>query len=215
MTPEAKARIENVQKIVRDVIASPECGGLRLSEENKEWLEKIDTLPRFYKADLGDYKPASEKKGGEREYQREVVYNTKDERREWLDIEIPTGWVRGHKTLDLIGRDKGSEDNRQFILCELKKGGSHPFDTLLQVLAYYLMIQQNAEKMDDDDVHHTNAKCKDFEWVNVRDNVRLLIQAKGGWGRHRKPKMIALDEIIKACEKVGLKIEVDPKINLP
>jgi len=190
MTHKTKTRIKKIQGIMGEIIPVSKRGEPWLNENNKDCLEKIDAPPGFYKANLGTFSLAS-KKGGETQYQRELYKNES----RWLDMELPPGKGKTNKPMkiDLIGRDCD-----EFILCELKNENENPFDALLQVLVYYLMIQQNAEMMDAEKVHHKNARCQCFKWVKVRDNVKLLIKAKK-WGSHEKVKITALKKIIKNC----------------
>jgi len=194
-----------------------------LNQENKACLQIIKNpdcigFDHSHQHGLDKKEPPGPKNNhGETSYRSELY--KRQER--WLDEEITIGFFpcQGKKRIDLIGYEDG-----QFILCELKKdgkGSSHPFDALLQVLAYYLIIRKNAKTLHDKEFYRRGTsrwQNRGLTWLDVKksdeeNKLRLLVYAKK-WSAKRatfkasKPKNDAMDEIIKGCAG-KLQIDVD------
>ena len=100
------------------------------------------------------------------------------------------------------------------MICEMKhtleaKAGQ-PFDAILQLLAYYCMIVNNAEKLGD--IHHKNDDVKDFNWVDFKNNNPILILRanESYWSNWSKTtdKNKAAKKIIEVCNEYGLEIQL-------
>lgn len=153
----------------------------QLSIKNKELLELLKHPATFDHSKPAQYKPASPKNHGETAWQRQLY----DGEEMWLDMELPIGQRQdpdtkrwGSRRLDLIGR-RGD----RYVLCELKhtKQAGIPFDALLQLLAYYGMVQQNAAWMDRCGIHHANARDARFTWQEVAVNPILMLRANAAY----------------------------------
>jgi hypothetical protein len=127
----------------------------------------------------------------------------------WLDIELPVifGKSPRRRSLDLLGRD---ESNR-LVLCELKYDKpdkalganrkpttDNPFDALDEILRYHPHVIENASRLQECNIAHTNRRG-DWNWkeCEMPDNNVLVIAAnqtywdnwqgynpksgKGGW----------------------------------
>ncbi len=186
--------------------------------ENEPFREIIREPLGFIKSNPKEIKIASRKNQGETEYQRKI-YQSEDC---WYDMELPIGqWKSSNdrtcsKRIDLIGRDKS--DGR-YVLCELKykkDGAGNPFDAVLQVLAYYLMLQNNCEKLQKEGVCHETSSGDlrtptTFDWTEVAKNVKLQVRANdkywANWEKNTE-KNSAAKQIIEECGKLGLTIEM-------
>lgn len=83
----------------------------------------------------------------------------------WLDIELPIEFTDNsrRKCVDLIGKD----NDRQLYLCELKFSGNSdtPRDAESQLLEYFELIKYNAQKLEDNNIHHK--KQESFSWIEL------------------------------------------------
>ena len=176
---------------------------VKLNNKNKEFLSYIDTPLVFEHSTPGEIGEASENNKGETSGQREIFKN--QDTVIWLDMELPIGKSPNtnsrYKRIDLIGKYK---DIDKYILCELKhtKKAGQPFDALLQLIAYYVALQSNWEKLDPNNHHKEseNFKPKMFKWKDVAKNVELRVRAnKEFWLNWNKPtpKNKATKEIIE------------------
>lgn len=181
---------------------------VELSKGNTEFLGLILFPLKFHKSTPSKIGVPSEKNHGETKYQREI-YDRESEL--WYDMELPIGqWEnRSSKRVDLIGFDKS---DKKYIICELKKTeeAGQPFDALLQLISYYLMIKQNCKMLDEKGIFHTNGRKK-FSWEDVANGCKLQIRAtKSYWDNWEKDtdKNKAAKEIICQCKDLGLIIEI-------
>ena len=187
---------------------TPIIQGIELNEKNREFLEYINNPLSFYNSKPEKFGKSSNRNKGETDWQR-VLYNKESL---WLDMELPIGQYKKesgktcNKRLDLIGRE-----NDKYILCELKKTKTpgQPFDALLQLMAYYFMIKNNAEVLDALDIHHKSSEVRDenFKWSEIKDNIELWLRAnKEFWANFDKntPKNNATIEIIKRLKEENM-----------
>lgn len=83
----------------------------------------------------------------------------------WLDIELPIEFTDNsrRKCVDLIGKD----NDGQLYLCELKFSGNSdtPRDAESQLLEYFELIKYNAQKLEDNNIHHK--KQESFSWIEL------------------------------------------------
>ncbi len=94
----------------------------------------------------------------------------------WLDIELPIEFTDNsrRKCVDLIGKD----NDRQLYLCELKFSGNSdtPRDAESQLLEYFELIKNNAQKLEDNNIHHK--KQESFSWMELAlSSIKLCIMA--------------------------------------
>lgn len=197
----------NWKKKVLDIVDE----GIKLNDNNRKFSKIIKEPWGFVHSTPGKYGKADDKNKGETSRQRECFDKEKDL---WYDLELPIGQKRNKETgylstlrVDLIGK----MDSRP-VICEMKhtlKAGQ-PFDAILQLLAYYCMIVNNAEKLGD--IHHTNDDVKGFNWGDFIDNNPILILRANEpyWSNWSKTtnKNEAAKEIIKVCKKYGLEIQL-------
>lgn len=187
--------------------------GVKLSRGNNAFLELILKPYKFIKSKPGKYNFASENNKGETSRQR----NLYKEESIWLDLELPIGQVKNDKNytiskrVDLIGKKDG-----RYIVCELKetKNSGQPFDAILQLIAYYVMLQNNCQTLDEYNVHHTNSHDSNWKWTDVAKNPILLLRAnKEYWSNWEKTtkKNMAAREIVKFCRsnKIDLYLYTD------
>lgn len=183
---------------------------IELNNNNEKFIKIISepwgfnhSEPRKYKKD------AAFSNNGETNWQRKL-YIDEDW---WYDIELPIGQQQNLETkrwnslrVDLVGM----KDSRP-IICELKytKQAGQPFDAILQLLAYYYMIIKNAKILDQQNIHHTNAKNKNFKWADLTKNPILMLRANPEyWKNWNKstPKNQAALRIIELCKQNELEI---------
>ena len=94
----------------------------------------------------------------------------------WLDIELPIEFTDNsrRKCVDLIGKD----NDGQLYLCELKFSGNSdtPRDAESQLLEYFELIKYNAQKLEDNNIHHK--KQESFSWMELAlSSIKLCIMA--------------------------------------
>ena len=94
----------------------------------------------------------------------------------WLDIELPIEFTDNsrRKCVDLIGKD----NDGQLYLCELKFSGNSdtPRDAESQLLEYFELIKYNAQKLEDNNIHHK--KQESFSWIELAlSSPKLCIMA--------------------------------------
>ena len=178
---------------------------LKLSKNNKKFIEIIQNPWGFDHSMPGEYHPASDKNEGETKWQREI-YESEEY---WYDLELPIGQNKSAESerwsslrVDLVG-----EIGSRPVICEFKDTthAANPFDAVLQLLAYYCMIKQNAEKLDLLSIHHTNndIRNRSFKWVDLADNPILILRANGEyWNNWHKgtPKTRPPDRL-SSCAK--------------
>lgn len=184
---------------------------VRLSTSNQEFESIIKKPWGFYRSTPGKYNEASDSNIGETNWQRRL-YEAEDM---WYDLELPIGQYKKNdharaqtKRTDLIG-----EIESRFVLCELKytKSAGNPFDAILQLLAYYQMIVHNAQKLDEQNIHHTNARNKYFKWEAINNNPILMLRANDAyWGNWSKDtqKNRAAKAIIEKCKEHRVEIQL-------
>lgn len=100
----------------------------------------------------------------------------------WLDIELPVEFSENsrRRSVDIIGVDVDG----QFCLCELKFSGSSdtPRDAESQLLEYFDLIKDNAQKLEDNDIHHK--KQEFFSWIQLAlSTPKLCIMADATYWR--------------------------------
>lgn len=98
----------------------------------------------------------------------------------WLDIELPVEFSENsrRRSVDIIGVD----EDGQFYLCELKFSGSSdtPRDAESQLQEYFDLIKDNAQELDENNIHHK--KQKFFRWVDLdNSNPNLCIMADASY----------------------------------
>lgn len=206
------------KKIFEIVLSAIKNNLVPLNKENKKFIEYIQNPLGFITSKPKKINPVSSKNHGETRYQREIYENIYDSKwiidnTEWLDIELPIGREKRerkhHKRIDLIGIRKN-----KFILCELKykQKPGNPFDALLQILAYYLMIKKNAKQLQEQNIYHINNKNKaPIDWIKLSKNPVLQIRAPKeyweNWSNVSKKNKTAR-EIIEGLKKQNLNIEL-------
>lgn len=201
-------------KWIKDVLECIEK--VNLNENNRKFKSIIETPWGYEKSAPGVYKPSATN-NGETNWQREL-YNNEPY---WYDIELPIGQKYRQKQLGSLRVDLiGMKDGRP-IICELKytEEPKSPFNAILQLLAYYCMVVNNAEKLDAQNIHHTNARNSDFRWADIANNPILMLKANekywGNWTKSTQSKKnIAAREIINICKKNGLEIQLYCENNL-
>lgn len=185
----------------------------KLNANNIKFRDIIKEPWGFYHSKPDKYGKADDKNKGETSWQRKYFVK---EKHLWCDLELPIGQQINEETgrlstlrVDLIGK----MDSRPMI-CEMKhtleaKAGQ-PFDAILQLLAYYCMIVNNAEKLGD--IHHKNDDVKDFNWVDFKNNNPILILRanESYWSNWSKTtdKNKAAKKIIEVCNEYGLEIQL-------
>ncbi len=183
--------------------------GIRLSRGNKKFIKIIQT-PNSYDfnhSHPGKYNPASPQNEGETAWQRELYKIGSDI---WLDLELPIGQYKSSNRftslrIDLIGKKDG-----HFILCELKKTkkAGQPFDAILQLIAYHVLLQNNYKKLDEQNIHHTNCNLN-WKWEDVKNSHVLWLRANNeywnNWDKSTK-KNEAARKIVELCRKNNIDI---------
>ncbi len=159
------------------------------------------TLPR---SRPGAYTTSVNKKTiGEAVYQRSIISSGSHSLNSlgqvmWLDIELPVvfGISSRRSCVDLVGKDQ----NKRFVLCELKyekpekdhkpkqkPSSDSPAYALCELIGYYLHTVDNAERLQEDGIWHTNSAGK-LDWTLCKDskNVVLVVAANDTyWERWR------------------------------
>lgn len=182
-----------------------------LSQSNKAFMEMIQHPLPFDHSTPGKYCDASPTNHGETRWQRQLY----EEETIWYDLELPIGQSRNPETgywksrrIDLLGFRDG-----RYVVCELKRTEKpgRPFDALLQLLAYHEMLQQNACVLDAMNIHHTNARNRDFRWQEVAANPILMLRGNEAyWDNWELPtgKNLAAREMIAILGSRGITIEL-------
>ena len=195
---------EKVLYIVKDIT---------LNDNNRKFKEIIKEPWEFAHSKPGELGRADQDEYTETNWQRELLFEK--ETNCWYDGELPIGQVVkcGKVTkvcrVDLVGMIESHP-----VICELKytKKAGQPFDALLQLLAYYCMIVNNADKLDQCDIHHENEDVKGFNWGDFKNNNPILILRanKTYWSNWSKTtnKNMAAKKIIEVCKKYGLEIQL-------
>lgn len=182
-----------------------------LSKHNKMFMEIIQHPWPFDHSTPGAYHNTSPANHGETHWQRQLY----EEETIWYDLELPIGQSHNHETgrwtsrrIDLIGFRDG-----RYIVCELKKTSKQgqPFDAILQLFAYHEMLRQNASVLDAKNIHHTNARNREFKWQDVATNPILMLRGNtaywSNWEDHT-PKKHTAREILRFLESRGITIEL-------
>jgi hypothetical protein len=196
--------------VLETVTAAIEKYRVCLSQENKKWLERIANPPGFSHSMPGTFSDTATDPDGETGWQRHL-FNTESR---WLDLERVVGQRKTEKgwsptRLDLIGFENG-----RYILCEVKKNkDGQSFDDLLQLLAYRAAMRKNARLLDENNVHHENARAK-FSWLDVSANAVLMLKAPPEyWEKWKRspqtPKNTAAKEIVENLGRLGLDIRFE------
>lgn len=190
---------------------------LELDERHRGFVDLINTPLEFDHSKPKEVGKPSDSNNGETQWQRELYYS-KPTRVLWYDIELPIGQKQSPKSrwistrVDMIGELDGRP-----IICELKKCNKKedPLDALIQLLAYYSMIKQNAKLLDSRNIHHTNARNGKFRWIDIADNnpiLMLLADEKGYWSYWEKsitePRKKAFNAMMVACQRSGVEIQI-------
>lgn len=197
----------------KEVLGIVDGNDITLNDNNRKFSKIIKEPWGFYHSTPGKYGKADDKNKGETSRQRECFDKEKDL---WCDLELPIGQQRNKETgylstlrVDLIGK----MDSRP-VICEMKhtlKAGQ-PFDAILQLLAYYCMIVNNAEELDQCDIHHKNEDVKGFNWGDFKNNKPILILRANEpyWSNWSKTtnKNKAAKKIIEVCKEYGLEIQL-------
>ncbi len=186
--------------------------GVKLSEKNKKFINIIQD-PNSYDFDHshpGKYNSPSPQNEGETAWQRELYKMESDI---WLDLELPIGQYKSSKQftslrIDLIGK----KDDR-FILCELKKtkNAGQPFDAILQLIAYHVLLQNNYKKLDEQNIHHTNCNSSNWKWEDVKNTHVLWLRANNEyWNNWHKctKKNGAARKIVELCCKYNIVLQL-------
>lgn len=184
---------------------------INLNGNNRKFREIIEEPWEFGHSKPGELGSADQDKYTETNWQRELLFEK--ETNCWYDGELPIGQViecgkvTNECRVDLVGMIESHP-----VICELKytKQAGQPFDALLQLLAYYCMIVNNAEKLGD--IHHTNEDVKGFNWVDFKNNNPILILRanESYWSNWSKTtdKNKAAKKIIEVCKEYGLEIQL-------
>lgn len=189
---------------------------LELDERHRGFVDLINTPLGFNYSKPKEVGKPSASNSGETKWQREL-YDREPTRVLWYDIELPIGQKQSPKSrwistrVDMIGELDGRP-----IICELKKCNKKedPLDALIQLLAYYSMIKQNAKLLDSGNIHHTNARNGKFRWVDIANNpiLMLLADEKGYWSYWEKsitePRKKAFNAMMDACKRSGVEIQI-------
>jgi hypothetical protein len=202
---------EEVYKILKDNEKL-----LELDERHRGFVDLINTPLGFNHSKPKEVGKASASNNGETKWQREL-YESEPTSVLWYDIELPIGqkqspesrWI--NTRVDMIGELDGRP-----IICELKKCNTteDPLDALIQLLAYYSMIKQNARDLDIRNIHHTNARNGKFRWVDIANNpiLMLLADEEGYWSYWEKsikePRKKAFNAMMDACKRSGVEIQI-------
>ena len=198
-----------------------------LDPKHQEFKNYIKTPLDFYYSKPTKFrKVAADENKGETNWQRVLFEEdaTYDSRPIWWDMELPIGQTQTKvdgrtqtqsKRVDMIGELKGRP-----VICELKfyrKGGSvadNPLEATIQLLAYYSMILNNADKLDSARVCHKNEEVKPFEWKELRNNPILMLRANDDYWEYWSEKKYdenmwnALQQIRNICKENGLEIQL-------
>ena len=179
-----------------------------LSLSNRHYIDLIRQPSGFFHSTPGRYNKAINR---ESTWQREIYRNDKT----WYDLELPigqyknpaSGKISSHR-IDLIGFRNG-----RYVLCELKnttKAGN-PFDAILQLLAYYAILQQNAATLDRCGIHHTNEDIRKFRWQEASINPILMLRGNNAyWSNWNKstPKNRTARQLVACLSAHGITIEL-------
>lgn len=186
---------------------------IELNANNEKFRKIIEEPWGFAYSKPGKLGRADQDEYTETNWQRELLFEK--ETNCWYDGELPIGQVVecGKVTkecrVDLVGMIESHP-----VICELKytKKAGQPFDALLQLLAYYCMIVNNADELDQRDIHHKNKDVKGFNWGDFKNNNPILILRanKPYWSNWSKTtnKNEAAKKIIEVCKKYGLEIQL-------
>lgn len=192
----------NWRKEVLDIVDR-----IKLNGKNKKFRKIIQEPWGFGHSKPGEFGSADQDKVTETNWQREIFDTEPDY---WYDFELPIGQVVecGKVTkvcrVDLVGMIESHP-----VICELKytEKAGQPFDALLQLLAYYCMIKQNANLLDENKIHHTN-RNKEFCWGDIANNNPILMLRANSeyWSNKDKctRKNEATKKILKVCKEHGL-----------
>lgn len=179
---------------------------VKLNGNNKKFRDIIENPWGFDHQSPGAYNEASDTNNGETRWQRKLYH----EEACWCDLELPIGQGKREKQWGSLRVDLIGMNNARPIICELKhtQKAGQPFDAILQLLAYYCMIVQNAEKLDREHIHHTNV-AQSFKWTQITNNPLLMLRANHtyweNWEKSTKKNMAAR-QIVQLCKDKGLDI---------
>ncbi len=179
---------------------------INLNANNRNFIAIINEPLGFDHSSPGAYNEASANNNGETKWQRKLY----KEEACWCDLELPIGQEKREKQWGSLRVDLIGMNNARPIICELKhtEKAGQPFDAILQLLAYYCMIVQNAEKLDREHIHHTNA-AQSFKWTQITNNPLLMLRANHAywknWEKSTKKNMAAR-QIVQLCKDKGLDI---------
>lgn len=185
----------------------------KLNDNNRKFSEIIKEPWGFDHSKPGKIGSADQYKDKETKWQRELLFEK--ETIYWYDGELPIGQVvECDKVTKVCRVDLVGMIESQPVICELKytKKAGQPFDALLQLLAYYCMIKQNAKLLDEKTIHHDNARNKEFCWDDIANNnpILMLRANEPYWSNWSKTtdKNKAAKKIIEVCKKYGLEIQL-------
>ena len=198
-----KQLFKNLNSIIKSIA---------LNDGNEKYLNIIREPSKyaFHHSRPGKYNQAAVQNNGETAWQRELY---EKESGIWVDLELPIGQYQPNNNryislrVDLIGKKDG-----RFVLSELKKtkNAGQPFDAILQLIAYYVLLQYNYKQLDKQDIHHANCN-KDWTWEEVYNNPILLLRANdeywGNWNKQTK-KNKAAREIVEFCRTNNIDIRL-------
>lgn len=179
---------------------------INLNANNRNFIAIINEPLGFDHSSPGAYNEASANNNGETKWQRKLY----KEEACWCDLELPIGQEKREKQWGSLRVDLIGMNNARPIICELKytQKAGQPFDAILQLLAYYCMIVQNAEKLDREHIHHTNV-AQSFKWTQITNNPLLMLRANHAywenWEKSTKKNMAAR-QIVQLCKDKGLDI---------
>lgn len=183
--------------------------GITLNGNNRKFREIIEKPWEFGHSKPGELGSADQDEYTETNWQRELLFEKEPDC--WYDGELPIGQVVkcGKVTkvcrVDLVGMIESHP-----VICELKytQKAGQPFDALLQLLAYYCMIKQNANLLDGNEIHHAN-RNKEFCWGDITNNPILMLRANSEYWSNkdkRTRKNEATKQILNVCKEHGLDI---------
>lgn len=199
--------INVLQSVVNSVVMNLTLGKTTALKH----IERINKPFDFYGSKPKKYIEKATK-NGETAIQREIY---RSENR-WYDLELPIGQYKGKKQTSSIRIDLIGKIENKLTLCELKytKGEGQPLDALLQLISYYIMLLNNASKLDQYNIHHENAEIhnKTFKWTSfANEPLRLMLLANKSYWRNwhlSSPKNDAVRLLIKKLGEYGLDIEL-------
>lgn len=185
-----------------------------LSDNNKKFLSLIEKPDTFYESHPGAYGVPSEHNNGETSWQRKLFREESDV---WRDLELPIGQKRkSGKTINAARVDLIGFKNGRYIICELKHEkdeADQPFDAILQLIAYFVLIKKNYMLLDESYVHRKDCIKERGEWTwedVAKDPIILLRCNNKFWSNWSEstPKNKAAREIVEFCRTNNIDIRL-------